>query len=235
MVTTDRQQIPAPPEEKRVRTAPADARDRLLDGLEQSIEHRGGYRDTTLADIVRYARASRRTFYLVFDTKDEALLALVDKNDADLIAELERAVDPHAEWREQVAQSIEAYFSHVAGHRALYLCAIRELPFLGEVAAPVIRRGSEGMSALIYKLSDNEEFWRAGLGPAPRQLAMMVIGALNELVADILESGRDIMEGLDLATAATTALMATSFAERRTSEGRGGTSKRKHTRTHRIR
>ena len=223
-MTTNRQRAPAPSEKQRQRTAPADARDRLLDGLEQSIERHGSYRDTTLTDIVRYARASRRTFYLVFDTKDEALLALVDKNDADLIAELERAVDPQAEWRVQVAQSIEAYFGHVARHPALYLCAIRELPFLGEVAAPVIRRGSEGMSALIYKLSDNEEFWRAGLGPAPRQLAMMVIGALNELVADILESGRDIMDGLELATAATTALMATSFTERRTSDTHRDTS-----------
>jgi hypothetical protein len=45
---------------------------------------------------------------------------------------------------------------------------------------------------------------------------MMIIGALNELVADTLESGRDIMEELDLAIAATTALLATSFEDRRT-------------------
>jgi AcrR family transcriptional regulator len=216
-VTTTRESRRSSSGESARRTAPADARERLLVGLEQSIERRGGYRDTTLTDIVQYARASRRTFYLVFGTKDEALLALVDKIDIELVAALERAVDPRSDWRQQVAQAIESYFSHIQQHPAVYLCAIRELPFLGEVAVPVIRRGNEGMSAVIYKLTDNEEFWRAGLAPAPRQLAMMVIGALNELVADILESERDIMAGLELATAATTALLSTNFTERRTS------------------
>ena len=37
-------------------------RRRLLDGLAASISERG-YRDTTVADIVRHARTSKRTFY----------------------------------------------------------------------------------------------------------------------------------------------------------------------------
>ncbi|GAB3246681.1 TetR/AcrR family transcriptional regulator [Nocardioides dilutus] len=208
--------------EQRQRSAPADAHDRLLLGLEQSIERRGGYRETTLTDIVGHARASRRTFYLVFDTKDQALLALIEKLDADLITELEGAVDPHSHWRDQVKQAVNAHFRHIRRHTAVSLCAIRELPFLGELAAPVIHRGNEGMSKVIYKLTDNEEFRNAGLAPAPRRLAMMVIGALNELVADILDSGQDIMSGLELATEATTALLSTNFSERRTSSGSRG-------------
>jgi hypothetical protein len=79
---------------------------------------------------------------------------------------------------------------------------------------PVIRRGNDAMVAISHKLSDNEEFRRGGLPPSPRPLAMMIIGALNELVADALESGRDIMEVRDLAIAVTTALLATNFKDR---------------------
>jgi AcrR family transcriptional regulator len=203
-----------PPPAGSGRTAPADARERLLFGLQQSIEQKG-YRDTTLTDVVRLAKASRRTFYLVFDTTDDALIALIEKIDDELIRELNRAVDARVGWRQQVAQAIEAYFAHVSRHPAVQLCTIRELPYLGEIAAPVIRRGNEAMVAVIHKLTDNAEFRRGGLAPSPRPLAMMIIGGLNELVADTLESGRDIMEETDLAIAATTALLATSFEDRR--------------------
>jgi AcrR family transcriptional regulator len=45
-------------------------RRRLLDGLAESIVAIG-YRNTTVADIVRRARTSRRTFYEHFDGKEE--------------------------------------------------------------------------------------------------------------------------------------------------------------------
>ena len=53
------------------RAASVDAafRDRLLDGLAASIGERG-YRDTTVADIVRHARTSKRTFYGEFSSKE---------------------------------------------------------------------------------------------------------------------------------------------------------------------
>ena len=46
-------------------------RDRLLDGMAASIIERG-FRDTTVADIVRHARTSKRTFYAQFASKEGA-------------------------------------------------------------------------------------------------------------------------------------------------------------------
>ena len=48
-------------------------RERLLEGLADSIAQRG-YRETTVADIVRNAKTSKRTFYAHFTGKDAALL-----------------------------------------------------------------------------------------------------------------------------------------------------------------
>lgn len=187
-------------------SVPADARDRLVRGLEKSIEVKG-YRNTTIADIVRNAKASRRTFYRIFTTKDEVLFALIDTVDDVVIRDMEAAVDPMLSWKEQVAGAIRIYFDHIERRPAVHLCAIRELPYLGEAAEPVMRRGHEAFVSLIYKMTDNEEFRRAGLAPASRLHAMMVQGALNELVAEILQSGGSISEGLDLAIGSTAALL----------------------------
>src|ERR671922_1327679 len=59
--------------------------DRLLDGLAVSIGERG-YRDTTVADIVRHARTSKRTFYEQFASKEACLIELLRRNNEDLIA-----------------------------------------------------------------------------------------------------------------------------------------------------
>lgn len=187
-------------------SVPADARDRLVRGLEESIEAKG-YRNTTITDIVRSAKASRRTFYRVFTTKDDVLFALIDDVDDHLIRDMETAVDPALPWKEQVAESIRIYFDHVQRRPAVHLCAIRELPYLGEAAEPVMRRAHEAFVSLIYKMTDNEEFRRAGLAPASRLHGMMVQGALNELVAEILQSGGSIADGLDLAIGSTAALL----------------------------
>ena len=55
-----------------------DARSRLLTGMAVAVsEH--GYEGTTVADIVRIAHASRRTFYLHFADRAECFLALGDE------------------------------------------------------------------------------------------------------------------------------------------------------------
>ena len=54
-----------------------DHRSRLLQGLAQSVAAKG-YADTTIADIVREAGVSRRTFYEQFDGKPAALIALYE-------------------------------------------------------------------------------------------------------------------------------------------------------------
>jgi AcrR family transcriptional regulator len=68
-------------------------RDRLLDGLAASIGERG-YRDTTVADIVRHARTSKRTFYEQFASKEECLIEVLRRNNENLIANIRAATDP---------------------------------------------------------------------------------------------------------------------------------------------
>src|SRR5215216_222038 len=117
-------------------------RDRLLDGLAESIGERG-YRDTTVADIVRHAGTSKRTFYEQFASKEECLIELLRRNNEDLIAGIRAAVDPEADWQEQIRQAAVAYVDHIGARPAITLSWIREAPALGVAAQPLHRLAME--------------------------------------------------------------------------------------------
>src|SRR5262249_39640667 len=113
-------------------------RARLLDGLAASIEERG-YRETTVADIVRQARTSKRTFYDQFGNKDDCLLELLEIENARMITDIRTTVDPEGHWYQQVEQAVDSYVSTIESRPAIWLAWIREFPALGDRARPVQR------------------------------------------------------------------------------------------------
>ena len=115
-----------------------DFRQRLFDALEESIAE-DGYPKTTIADIVRRARTSRRTFYEHFASKDECFVALLAEANATQIRQITAAVDPTAAWDTQVRQAIEAWIASVDSRPALMLSWIRDVPALG-LTARVLQR-----------------------------------------------------------------------------------------------
>jgi len=181
-------------------------RDRLLDGLAASIGERG-YRDTTVADLVRHAHTSKRTFYEQFASKDECLIELLRKNNEDLIANIQAAVDPEAEWREQIRQATGAYVDHIGSRPAITLSWIREAPALGIVASPLHRRAMEQLTDMLVDLTDSPGFQRAQLPPISRPLALIVLGGLRELTALFVEDGRDVRGIVEPAIKAATAIL----------------------------
>jgi AcrR family transcriptional regulator len=186
-------------------------RNRLLGGLSRSIEERG-YQETTVTDIVRHARASRRTFYQVFATKDDCFVALMESANQGLQQRIAEAVDPDAPWREQARQAVDAYIEQVADKPSLSLCWIREFPSLGTVAHRVRRDAMDAIAGLVQRLSGNERFRQGGLAPVTRELAIIILGGLRELTASVVEDGGDVREVREVAVAATIALLETSRA-----------------------
>ena len=166
-------------------------RHRVLDGLAASIGERG-YRDTTVADIVRHARTSKRTFYEQFASKEECLIELLRKNNEDLIANIQAAVDPEAQWHDQIRQAAEAYVDHIGSRPAITLSWIREAPALGAVARPLHRLAMEQLTDMLVNLTDSPGFRRAKLPPISRPLALILLGGLRELTALFVEDDRDL-------------------------------------------
>jgi len=65
-------------------TAPAEFRRRLLEGMAAAIRE-CGFRDSTVADVVRYARTSRRTFYAHFPSRQACFIALLQEANAAMV------------------------------------------------------------------------------------------------------------------------------------------------------
>ena len=182
-------------------------RRRLLDGLAESIAERG-YRDTTIADIVRHARTSKRTFYQEFDSKKECFVELVRTAIADMIVQIKAAVDPEAFWQDQIRQAIDAYVDVIEAEPAVTLSWIRELPALGEAVHPVQRHNTEKLTQMLTDITSNPGFLRAGIPPAPVQLSVILLGGLRELTALTVEDKKNVREIVDAAVAASIALVA---------------------------
>jgi AcrR family transcriptional regulator len=188
-------------------TALVDAfRDRLLDGLGESINERG-YRDSTVADVVRHARTSKRTFYEQFASKEDCFIELLRRNNENLIANIKAAVDPEADWQQQIRQAAEAYVDHIGSRPAITLSWIREAPALGAVARPLNRQAMEALTDMLVDLTTSNGFRRAELPPISRPLALILLGGLRELTALFVEDERDVRGIVDPAVAAGTAIL----------------------------
>jgi AcrR family transcriptional regulator len=181
-------------------------RERLRDGLAASIAERG-YRETTVADIVRHAKTSKRTFYSHFAGRDDCLLELLDIDNVRMIAGIRAAVDPDADWRIQVEQAVDAYLTAIEAHPALTLAWIREFPALGEAVRPVQRRGMARFTDLLVDITSSPGFRRAQLATVPRPTALILLGGLRELTAHTLEDGDDIRGIADTAVTACVGLI----------------------------
>ena len=182
-------------------------RRRLLDGLATSIAERG-YRASTVADIVRHARTSKRTFYGQFPSKEQCFLELLHADVERLAEEIRSAVDPNADWQTQIRQAVEAYVGHIGSKPAITLSWIRELPSLDAAAArPFQRRGMQLLTNLLIGLSGSPGFQQVGLPPLTRPLAVILVGGLRELTALAVEDGHNVREIVEPAVHASVALL----------------------------
>lgn len=187
-------------------TAPAEFRRRLLEGMAAAIRE-CGFRDSTVADVVRHARTSRRTFYEHFPSKQACFMALLQEANAAMVRQIAAAVDPGTRWDVQVRQAIEAWIAGAQSDRALTLSWIRDLPSLGSDARHLQREALEAFVVLIQNLSDTPELRAAGVAPPSRQLAILLLGGLRELIATTVEDGGDIAGITEVAVLATQALL----------------------------
>ena len=181
-------------------------RRRLLDALAASIADKG-YRATTVADIVRRARTSRRTFYEHFAGKEECFIALLSDTNGQTIRRIAAAVDREAPWERQVRQAVGAWIGASEAEPALTLSWIRDVPALGAAARRLQRDMMEGFIVLVQQLCDTEALRAAGIRPVPRPLAIMLLGGLRELAATTVEDGGRIGDITETAVQAAIALL----------------------------
>jgi AcrR family transcriptional regulator len=171
---------------------PTTFRERLLVGLAASIADRG-FAATTIADIVREAQTSRRTFYAEFATREDCYVELLRTTNETLAQRIAGGVDPDAQWPTQVQQAVDAYVDTASTERHLTLTWIRELPALGSLGHDVQKAATDTMVDLVVTLTRGQQFAEAGVAPLTLPQARLLIGGIRELTAGTLEDDEDLV------------------------------------------
>ena len=167
---------------------PAQHRTRLLEGIAQAVGDRG-YADTTIADIVREAGVSRRTFYEHFATKAECFIALYEAANRNTLAVLRQAIDPAHEWQTQLDRALVAYLGSMAQNPALLRSLSMDILGLGAEGMAARRRINQELCHFMLQVV-NEGGGRPRKSPLTQEMAVAVIGGINELVLQAIEQGR---------------------------------------------
>ena len=175
------------------------SRQRLLAGMAAAIAERP-FPEVTVADVVRLARTSRRTFYEHFADKQECLVALVEDDHLRLVATIADAVDRSAPWTAQVRTAIETWMNAVRSDPSITLNWIRTVPALGPDGRRLMRGTLAAYGDLIHDLTGNPVFAKAGVRPPSPQETTLLLGALREIIATTVEDGEDITSIVDVAT-----------------------------------
>lgn len=159
-------------------------RSRLLEGMAHAVAAKG-YADTTIADVVREAGVSRRTFYEHFATKAECLVALYDAASRNALKVLREAIDPARDWEAQVENATAAYMGALASNPLLLRTLYIEILGLGAVGLGARRRVNQEIADFIVGV--------VGAGGGKQlvpELAMAIVGGINELVLQYIEQDR---------------------------------------------
>jgi len=185
---------------------------RLLQGMAQAVAAKG-YAETTIADIVREAAVSRRTFYEYFSTKTECLIALYETASRLALQAVSEAFDPVQPWHAQVEQAMTAYFDYLAQDPVLLRTLFVEILGLGMPGLVVRRRVNDEIANFIQVAINSAGGAEEPSAHLTSEMAMTVVGGINELVLQAIEQDRagDLRELVAPATRLVRAVAAESL------------------------
>jgi AcrR family transcriptional regulator len=164
-------------------------RHRLLEGMSLAVAAKG-YAGSTIADIVREASVSRRTFYEHFQTKADCLIALYEAASHNALKVLRAAIDPRRDWQVQVEQAMAAYLGCLARNPVLMRTLFVEILGLGASGLAARRRANQEIADLMLKVINAGQGRRKGFNLLSEDMATAVVGGINELVLQAIERGR---------------------------------------------
>jgi len=163
-------------------------RHRLLEGMAHAVAAKG-YGDTTIADIVREASVSRRTFYEHFSTKAECLIALYEASSRNALKVLRDSIDPTHEWQTQVEHALTAYLGCMAQNPVLMRTLFIEILGLGAEGLEARRRVNRAIAEFMLGVVNGEGSRQEG-EPLTADMAMAIVGGINELILQYIEQDR---------------------------------------------
>jgi AcrR family transcriptional regulator len=162
---------------------------RLLDGLAASIREKG-LPGTHVSDIVRHARASRRTFYKHFPDKDSCVVELVQMSATNIIEAVAAAIDVNAARTLQIEQAVDAYLSILSSEPDLTLALSN--PSVGDRIVRAQREGLERFAEFLVSVTAGRPANAASETPISLERAYMLTSGLRSTALRAIERGDEL-------------------------------------------
>jgi AcrR family transcriptional regulator len=156
-------------------------RARILDAMRAAVtEH--GYQDASVADVIKRAGVSRKTFYAQFADKEDCFLAIYDDCLGQLQNVTRAAFDAQDEWVPALRAGLTALLNALAYDPAIARLCLVDVLAAGPRAAQARNEAMRGLEEIL-------ELARRSAGdsgdadePIPRTLGMSMIGGLGEVL-----------------------------------------------------
>ena len=165
-------------------------RTRLLQAM-AAVSAEKGLALTTIADIVREAGVSKRTFYEHFDSKEACFLALYRAASGSALRTLREALKPDRPWQTQIEHALQAYFEHLAAGAGLVRVLFVDIHHLGPEGLRARRDVMQQLADFMVTTVNRADLPSAAplraMSPA---MAMAAVGGINELVLQAIEQGQ---------------------------------------------
>ena len=152
-------------------------RGRILQAMIEVVAERG-YPETRVVDVISLAGVSRKTFYELFDSKEDCFLAAYDILLGNLFGDTAKGFEskPGASWSERTAAGLSALLEHLAAHPDEARFAIVE----------VLAAGPKALARRDAALRQFTGFLDAGRAETSVELpgitSLSVAGGVNELL-----------------------------------------------------
>jgi len=137
-----------------------------------------GYPETRVVDVISLAGVSRKTFYELFDSKEDCFLAAYDVLLGNLLGDTAEGFEsrPGAPWAERMEAGLSALLEHLAKHPDEARFAIVE----------VLAAGPKALSRRDAALRQFTDFIDAGRAETSTELpgitSLSLAGGVNELL-----------------------------------------------------
>ncbi|HEX3692802.1 MAG TPA: TetR/AcrR family transcriptional regulator [Solirubrobacteraceae bacterium] len=159
-------------------------RRRLMLGMTEVLAERG-LEDTSVGRICKRAGVSRRTFYGLFDGRDECLLAAFEDAIERLTEPVTVAWRSQRAWRDRVAAALAVLLERFDAEPELArLCVVETL----KAAPPVLERRARILSALVAAVEQGRTQARGGSEPPPLAGQGVVGGVLSIVHTRLVEA-----------------------------------------------
>jgi len=160
-------------------------RDRILAAVVE-VARGTGYSGLTIREVITRAGVSRRTFYELFNDKEEVFLAAYDHVAGRLADQVREATEEGSDWPDQVYRGLETFLERLASDPAVaHLCIVE-----------VLAAGPSALSRRAAALEAFRPFLEPGTALAPEGVVQpalateLAIGGAYEVVYTYVLQGR---------------------------------------------